>query len=86
LIVSINDISPEQFARLFHRYHTALAPDYGEESAPCPGRWQDVPESERARLVDAARLTLLELEVFPPKEDAARRKWFAKPGEAEWGC
>jgi hypothetical protein len=89
LKVSINEVSPEQFARLFHRYHAALAEENGSQDASLR-RWQELPNSERECMVAAARLTLLELEVFPPKEPAEeendRRRWFAKPGEAEWGC
>jgi hypothetical protein len=87
--VSINEISAEQFARLFHRYHSALAPEFGAASDSYSGRWQDISEAERVRLIAAARLTLLELEVCPQKESTEeddRRRWFAKPGEAEWGC
>ena len=87
--MSINEVSPEQFARLFHRYHAALAEENGSQDASLR-RWQELPDSERECMVAAARLTLLELEVFPPKEPAEeendRRRWFAKPGEAEWGC
>lgn len=92
--MSLNEVSPEQFARLFHRYHEALAPEYTPQPDPPAAalhpRWQELPECERARMIAAARLTLLELELFPPKspaaEEADRRRWFAKPGEAEWGC
>ena len=86
--MSISEISPEQFARLFHRYHEALAPERASDTSPFPCRWQELPELEKERMISAARLTLLELEVFPPKESSAddRRRWFAKPGEVEWGC
>jgi hypothetical protein len=89
-IVSISEVSPEQFARLFHRYHIALGPELAEEHdrTPAPCRWQELPDIERERMIAAARLTLLELEVFPAKNDSSEkdRRWFAKPGEAEWGC
>jgi hypothetical protein len=44
-----------------------------------------MPQQERRRLVAAARLTLLELTSTVGKEKHERR-YFAKPGEAEWGC
>jgi len=44
-----------------------------------------VPTDERRRLVAAARLAILELETNARMEDDSRR-YFAKPGEAEWGC
>jgi len=40
---------------------------------------------ERHRLMAAARLAILELETNARTEDDTRR-YFAKPGEAEWGC
>jgi hypothetical protein len=43
-----------------------------------------VPQTEKNRLVAAARLALLEVEVVPIERPA--RRYFAKPGEAEWGC
>ncbi len=47
--------------------------------------WQDVPQPERSRMVAAIRLALLEMDTSPePKDDS--RRYFAKPGEAEWGC
>ena len=36
-------------------------------------------------MVAAARLTLLEL-ALTSQEDPDQRKYFAKPGEADWGC
>jgi hypothetical protein len=87
--VSINEVSPEQFARLFHRYHVALSEEHRAQEGSVRG-WQELPSRERECMVAAAKLTLLELEVFPPKQPAEeeqdRRRWFAKPGEAEWGC
>lgn len=83
--VTLTEVSPEQFARFFHRYHEALAP---EQSAQVHCEWQDLAEDERERMVAAARLAFLELEASPqnqaPHENP--RRWFAKPGEAEWGC
>jgi len=35
-------------------------------------------------LIAAARLALLEVEVLP--RETPSRRYFAKPGEAEWGC
>jgi hypothetical protein len=89
-IVSLSEVSPEQFARLFHRYQVALGPEFAEgyNNTPVPCRWQELPDIERERMIAAARLTLLELEVFPSKTESCEndRRWFAKPGEAEWGC
>jgi hypothetical protein len=93
--MSIEEVSPERFAQLLHHYHEALA-DETKNAIPARTRdaWADVPPSEKKRLVAAARLALLELEVVPSERhsgehqavERARRRYFAKPGEAEWGC
>jgi hypothetical protein len=83
--MSIHEVSPERFAQLFHNYHEALASD---SPRPCNVRtkdaWESVPVSERNRLIAAARLALLEVELVPGENQS--RRYFAKPGEAEWGC
>lgn len=84
--ISIQDVSAEQLARLFHHYHQTLSPtpDFGKGSEST-GSWEDVPPQERRRLVTAAGLTLIELDSTDPQAKESRR-YFAKPGEAEWGC
>jgi hypothetical protein len=37
-------------------------------------------------LVSAARLAILELETNARMEEDDSRRFFAKPGQAEWGC
>jgi hypothetical protein len=83
--MSIQDVSAEQLAELFHHYHQALGPDFGCTSKPNTEAWEQVPQPEKGRLVAAARLALLEL-VSTSKEREDSRRYFAKPGEAEWGC
>ena len=83
--MSIQEVVPEQLAELFHHYHQALAPESRPVcKAPCE-TWNDVPAPERDRLVAAARLALLEL-TTTARQDEESRRYFAKPGEAEWGC
>lgn len=82
---TIQDVSAEQLAKLFHDYRKALSHDgaghrINEESSS----WDRTPPSERKLLVAAARLTLLELAT--PPAPSPGRKYYAKPGEAEWGC
>jgi hypothetical protein len=81
----IQEVSPERFAQLFHHYHEALA---GEPENATKLRtkeaWERVPATEKSRLIAAARLALLEVEVLP--RETPSRRYFAKPGEAEWGC
>jgi len=83
--MSIPEVSPEQLARLFHRYWQVLAPDFGcGENANRPS-WPHVPPQERTRLIAAARLALAELATSSREQDEKGR-YFARPGEAEWGC
>jgi hypothetical protein len=79
-LMSIQEVSAEQLAELFHRYDLAL-----RTSKPDAGAWEQMPHQERSRLVAVARLALLELTSKVGKREEPRR-YFAKPGEAEWGC
>jgi hypothetical protein len=83
--MSIQEVAPEQLAELFHHYHQALAPDFQCASKPPSETWDGVPAREKSRLVAAARLALLEL-AATAREQEESRKYFAKPGDAEWGC
>lgn len=82
--MSIQEVAPEQLAELFHHYHQALAPDFARASKPSE-TWDHVPDREKNRLIAAARLALLELTATAREHEDSRR-FFAKPGEAEWGC
>jgi hypothetical protein len=84
--VSTQELSPELFAKAFFHYHEALGPDFGCSSEPHPNSWDEVSKQERARMVAAARLALLDIrsELNPEEDD--RSRYFAKPGTAEWGC
>jgi hypothetical protein len=75
--MSTQEIFVQQFARLFHHYWEALSPKAEQESASL--------NSDHNRLVAAARSAILELETKALLQDDGRR-YFAKPGEAEWGC
>ena len=59
--MSIQEVSAEQLAELFHHYHQAIAPDFGCPGKPDAEAWEQISQQERSRLVAAARLTLLEL-------------------------
>jgi hypothetical protein len=83
--MSIQEIYAEQLAELFHHYHQALAPDFGCASKSGSEAWEEVPQQEKSRLIAAARLALLELGETS-REQARNRRYFAAPGEAEWGC
>ncbi len=83
--MSIQEVSAERFAQLFHQYQQALANDYaGSASVQAKDAWADVTPSEKNLMIAAARLALLEVELLPSERQS--RRYFAKPGEAEWGC
>ncbi len=83
--MSIQEVSAERFAQLFHHYHQALTSDSGSPSTlRTKDAWEKVPPSEKNKLIAAARLALLEVELVPGERQS--RRYFAKPGEAEWGC
>jgi len=83
---SLQDVSAEQFAKLFHHYREALAHDYGCKGTDhAASSWDRTPVSERKLLVEAAKLALEELGATT-STDHPSRKYFATPGEAEWGC
>lgn len=81
----IHEVAPERLAELFHHYHQALAPELSGKGSEGRDAWKEVPPQERNRLVAAARLALLELESMTNAR-AKSPKYFAQPGEAEWGC
>ena len=83
--MSIQEVSAERFAQLFHQYQQALANDSTDSSSVhAKDAWADVPPSEKSLMIAAARLALLEVELLPSERQS--RRYFAKPGEAEWGC
>jgi hypothetical protein len=86
IMSTIQEVSAERLARLFHHYHQALAHDcQSHEKNNDSSSWDTTPQSERKLMVAAARLALLELSTTPAPS-APARKYYAKPGEADWGC
>ena len=83
---SIQNVSAEELAKVFHHYHEALAHDFhGHASRLADCSWEQAPQNERKLMIAAARLTLLELAATSGAEPD-NRQYFAKPGEADWGC
>jgi len=82
---TLQDVNAEQLARLFHHYKEALSHDCAPETKANSAAWERTPQSERKLMVAAARLTLLELSTAP-EPSTPTRKYFAQPGEADWGC
>ncbi|HMD16848.1 MAG TPA: hypothetical protein VKH18_09285 [Terriglobales bacterium] len=83
--MSIQEVSAEQLAELFHHYHQALAPDFGCTPQSTPESWDEISQPEKSRMVAAARLAILEV-ASTTKDREESRRYFAKPGTAEWGC
>jgi len=81
----VNEVAPERLAELFHHYHQALASDVSGKGSEGRAAWKEVSPQEKSRMVAAARLALLELESLT-NDRTKSRHYFAKPGEAEWGC
>jgi hypothetical protein len=82
--MSTQEVFVQQFTRLFDHYQQALAPA-AEHTDSQPAAWNSLPPDERDRMVAAARLAIMEMESDGRSEDDSR-KYYAKPGEAEWGC
>ena len=82
--MSIQEVTAEELAKLFHHYQEALAEDFhGLAPKGAEVSWDKAPQNERKLMVAAARLTLLELSETLRQGE---RQYFAKPGEADWGC
>jgi hypothetical protein len=83
--MSTQDVFVQQFAKLFSHYSDALAMNPEIPQEPRRNAWNELSVAERDRMVAAARMALLEIETSSRMEDDSRR-YYAKPGEAEWGC
>ncbi|MGA2102892.1 MAG: hypothetical protein ABSG34_17420 [Candidatus Sulfotelmatobacter sp.] len=84
---TIQDVAAEDLARLFHHYRQALMHDsdpHENENEQRSSSWERTPPTERKLMVAAARLALLELSTTPASSPG--RKYYGKPGEADWGC
>ncbi len=85
-MVTIQDVSAEQLAKVFHHYREALQHDSdGHNEVGGTSVWDRTSQNERNLMVAAARLALLELATAPVPAVPSRR-YFATPGEADWGC
>jgi hypothetical protein len=81
--MSTHDVFAEELAKLFVHYQETLKLTGGKVKQLGSIKWEDLPPVERERMVAAARLALLELEADNQENS---RRWYARPGEAEWGC
>ena len=83
--MSIQEVSAEELAGLFHHYERALFEVLRDRKEYASLSWEQVPQNERELMVAAARLTLLEFGA-PTEKETVDLRYFAKPGEANWGC
>jgi hypothetical protein len=86
-------ISAEELARLFHQYHRTLAPIFECEGSGTDVAWDEARPRERKLMIATARLVLSDLiqrstktESVSKSDEFPVRPYFAKPGQAEWGC
>jgi hypothetical protein len=84
-------ISAEELAKLFYQYHQTLAPIFECETSQTPVSWEAARSRERKLMIATARLVLSDLATLDKREtttheESNTRSYFAKPGEAEWGC
>jgi len=83
--MSIQEVSAEELAKLFHLYHQALTHGLNDRTTEDGASWEQTPQCERKLMIAAARLALIDL-AAAGGEHLPSRSYFAKPGEAEWGC
>jgi len=82
--MSTEEVFVQQFAKLFVHYRDALTLHTDSSRNMHLDGWNELPTLERERMVSAARLALIEIEDTTAVDDRCR--YFATPGEAEWGC
>jgi len=59
--MSVDQISAEEFARLFHEYRRTLAPIFECEETAYTAEWEDAQPRERKLMIATARLILSDL-------------------------
>jgi len=87
-------VSAEELAQLIHRYHGVLTGCFDGCTVTLP--WSEVDAHQRRLMIATARLVLSDLAAKQQAGEAAadsdsgsdssNRRYFAKPGHAEWGC
>jgi len=82
--MSTEEVFVQQFAKLFVHYRDALTLGQGAGLDRRLDGDSELPSLEREKMVAAARLALIEIESDAREE--LPRHYYAKPGEAEWGC
>jgi hypothetical protein len=92
LMSLIQDIPAEHLARLFHHYQEILTNQFHESKGDdpagdqSPDPWDQTSEADRKLLIAAVQLSLMELNSTIHRDHRDTQSYYAKPGEAEWGC
>lgn len=72
-------------SRAHFHCHNALQQHLDENKLENSESWNELPQEQRNRMVAAARFALMEIDPIAEEQQDSRR-YFAKPGEAGWGC
>lgn len=83
--MSAPEMSVELLRKLFHQYREALAAAAQSDLDSGRTSWRAAALEQLNRMEDEARLTLRELG-YESRTEVDARRYYAKPGEAEWGC
>lgn len=78
--MSTQEVFVQRFSKLLHQHRETFSCEAEHEIET----WNSIPVEERERLVAAARLAIQELDTNSHLDES--RRYFAKPGQAEWGC
>jgi hypothetical protein len=83
--MATQDLIGEELSRLFRDNQESLARNFGcSTEDELIAQWEQTPPNERRiMLAAAARVDRCKTDTVQNED---RRKYFAKPGEAEWGC
>lgn len=85
-MLTIQDVNAETLANLLCNYRQALSQGSSDGHESQGDQPSELPsQNERKLMVAAVRLALLEL-AAPSFAEEPRRKYYAPPGEADWGC
>ncbi len=79
------EVSAENWRNCFTIVREALGDHSTLGGRPKSESWEALSPTEKHRSIEAARLTLMEIGATSEAPDDSRR-YFEKPGEAEWGC
>jgi len=79
--MSTQEVLVHELFKLYHHSRKTLSPKSEQRGESL----NSVAQEDRNRLIAAGRLAILALEINARLQDEPQR-YFAKPGEAEWGC